>query len=110
MPKPRVKVPKSVKAGSEALIKTLLRHPMEAGTGKYKKGPKKGQKKVRNMIEKFQAAYNGQVVFSMDLQGGISANPYIAFKLKPTKSGKLEMTWHQTDGKVFKVARDIKVG
>jgi sulfur-oxidizing protein SoxZ len=104
--KPRVKVPKSAAAGEIIQIKTLISHKMETGLRK----DKKGNVIPRMIINKFSCTLNGKVVFSADWQAGISANPYLAFKLKAMESGKLEFKWVDDDGAVYTKSADLKVG
>ena len=107
MAKPRVKVPRTAKVGSVVTIKTLISHKMETGRRKNKKT---GKKIPRKIIQDFSAKFNGKEVFGAQLHGAISANPYIAFPLKVTGSGDLEMTWTEETGKTWKAKRSIKAG
>jgi len=107
MAKPRVKAPKTAKAGDIVQIKTLISHKMETGLRKDKKTGKPIPKKI---IESFAATYNGSEVFSSTLHSSISANPYIAFYLKVGKSGDLVMTWKEDTGKSWSAKKSIKVG
>jgi sulfur-oxidizing protein SoxZ len=102
---PRVKVPEEVKKGEVFEIKTLIPHQMESGQRKDKAG------KVipRMIINKFVCKYNGDVIFSVDLQPAISANPYFSFYAVATDSGELEFTWVDDQGKVYKTTAKIKV-
>jgi sulfur-oxidizing protein SoxZ len=89
LPKPRIKVPDSVKAGEVIEIKTLISHVMETGQRREKDG------KIipRNIINTFTAVFEGNLVFKAELQPGISANPYIAFFMKVPGPGEIEFTW-----------------
>jgi sulfur-oxidizing protein SoxZ len=89
MSKPRVKVPDTAKVGDIIEIKTLISHTMETGQRK----DKDGKTISRNIINTFTAAYNGKEVFKAALQPGIAANPYIAFFLKVTGPGEIELSW-----------------
>ncbi|HHN66758.1 MAG TPA: thiosulfate oxidation carrier complex protein SoxZ [Thermopetrobacter sp.] len=106
MAKARVKVPGKAKAGEVILIKTLIRHKMESGNRKDKKT---GQKIPRHIIDKFTAKYNGEVFFSSDWEGGVSANPYCSFNCKVDKSGAFEFIWHDEKGEEFKAEAKIEV-
>lgn len=103
--KPRVKVPAEVKKGEVVEVKTLISHKMETGLRK----DKKGEKIPRNIINKFVASFNGEQVFAMDIDPAIAANPYIKFSLRPEKSGELEMTWTDDDGKSYSSKKKISV-
>jgi len=106
MAKARVKVPKKVKKGEAFQVKTLVSHKMETGQRKDKKT---GNKIPRMIINKFVCKYNGKEVFSSDWHPAISANPYIAFYVKATESGKLDMTWTEDNGKTTTKTAKVNV-
>lgn len=104
--RPRVRVPKTAARGEIVEIKTLISHEMESGQRK----DSQGNIIPRKIINRFEARYNGELVFAMDLHPAISANPYIAFKLKVDEPGELEFKWVDDDGSVYtdKAKIDVK--
>jgi len=92
--KPRVRVPSTAKVGEVIEIKTLISHVMETGQRK----DQAGNTIPRNIINTFTATFNGKEVFKVDLQPGISANPYIAFYMRVPGPGELELTWLDDSG------------
>lgn len=104
-PKPRVKLPKTAKAGETIVIKTLISHEMESGQRKDKDG------KVipREIINKFSCEFNGKPVFACDMEPAISANPYFEFSAKLTESGKFKFTWVDDNGSVYTDEAAIEV-
>ena len=96
--KPRVRAPKKAKKGDIVKIKTLISHKMESGQRKDKKT---GKKIPRNIINKFVCTFNGKTVVSSDWHGAISANPYMAFRMRAEESGEFEFKWTADDGKEF---------
>lgn len=104
-PKPRVKVPKTAKAGEVVVIKTLISHTMESGQRK----DKDGNLIPRKIINKFTCEFNGTPVFSCDLDPAISANPYFEFSAKVTESGTFKFTWVDDDGTVYTDEQAIEV-
>src|SRR5690606_40602609 len=68
-------LPSTAKVGEVIEIKTLISHVMETGQRK----DQAGNTIPRNIINTFIATFNGKEVFKVDLQPGISANPYMAF-------------------------------
>jgi sulfur-oxidizing protein SoxZ len=104
-PKPRVKVPKSAKAGELITLKTLINHDMETGQRK----DKDGKPIPRQIINKFTCEFEGQPVFSCDLDPAISANPYFEFNAKVTQSGTFKFTWTDDDGSVYTAEESIEV-
>jgi sulfur-oxidizing protein SoxZ len=104
-PKPRVKVPKTAKAGEVIVIKTLISHEMESGQRK----DKDGKPIPRKIINTFTCEFNGQPVFSCDLDPAISANPYFEFNAKMTESGTFKFTWVDDDGSAYSDEQAIEV-
>jgi len=104
-PKPRVKVPKSAAAGEVITIKTLISHDMESGQRK----DKDGNTIPRKIINKFTCDFNGQPVFSCDIDPAISANPYFEFSAKVAESGTFKFTWVDDDGSVYETEEQIEV-
>ncbi|GAB4237808.1 MAG: thiosulfate oxidation carrier complex protein SoxZ [Methyloligellaceae bacterium] len=97
-PKPRVKAPKTASKGEVITIKTLISHKMETGLRKDKKT---GEKIPRNIINKFIAKFNGETVFSVDIDPAISANPYFQFPMKAEESGEFEFIWIDDKGETY---------
>ena len=104
-PKPRLKLPKTAKAGEVITIKTLINHPMETGQRK----DKQGNKIPRKIINKFTCEFEGQTVFECDIAPAISANPYFEFNAKPMKSGTFKFTWVDDDGSKYTTEQAIEV-
>lgn len=104
-PKPRVKLPKSASAGEVITIKTLISHDMESGQRKDKDG------KVipREIINKFTCEFDGETVFSCDLEPAISANPYFEFNVKVPHSGTFKFTWVDDNGSVYSSEEKIEI-
>ncbi len=104
-PKPRVKVPKKASKGEVITIKTLISHPMESGQRK----DKQGNVIPRQIINKFTCEFNGQVVFSCDLEPAVSANPYLEFSAKVEDSGTFKFSWLDDDGSTYSTENEITV-
>jgi sulfur-oxidizing protein SoxZ len=103
--KPRVKVPKKASAGEVITIKTLISHKMESGQRK----DRDGNLVPRKIINKFEVSFNGQPVFSADIDPGVSANPYLEFSAKVEESGTFTFTWTDDDGSVYSTEQSIEV-
>ncbi len=97
-PKPRVKAPKEAGKGEIVTIKTLISHKMETGLRKDKKT---GKKIPRQIINKFIAKFNGEDIFSVDIDPAISANPFFQFSMKAEDSGEFEFTWIDDNGETY---------
>jgi len=103
--KPKVKLPKSAKAGELILVKTLAPHDMETGNRKGKDG----NKVPRMILNKFTCSVGGSEIFCADMHPAVSANPYITFYIKAEKSGTYELNWTDDNGKVAAVSQDMAV-
>ncbi|SHM01324.1 thiosulfate oxidation carrier complex protein SoxZ [Roseibium suaedae] len=103
--KPRVKVPKTAAKGEVITLKTLISHQMESGQRK----DKEGKTIPRQIINKFTCEYNGQPVFSCDLDPAVSANPYLEFTAKVEESGTFKFTWVDDDGSIYTAENELKV-
>lgn len=101
--KPRVKIPKVIAAGDVVTIKTLISHRMESGQRKDEEG------KIipRHIINHFEAVYNGQVVFSVDIDPAVSANPYLKFSARIEKAGTFTMRWTDDAGEVVEHIQEV---
>jgi len=106
MAKPRVKVPKSAKAGQVIQIKTLISHKMETGNRKDKKT---GKKIPRLIINSFVATFNGKEVFNAKMHPSVSANPYFSFFMKVPGPGEFVFTWTDDNGKSWTAKKKLKV-
>lgn len=114
MAKPRIKFPKTAKAGDVVLVKTMISHGMETGLRPNKKKP--GEKVPRKIINSFSAKFNGKDVFSAVIYPSTSANPYFAFNFKAMESGEMVFSWREDkdandpNGEVITAKKSIKVG
>lgn len=72
-----------VRAGSGE-IKLLLSHPSENG---QRKDAKSGQVVPAHFVKSLTVAVNGKTVMDSQWGGGISKDPYLAFKVKGMKAG-----------------------
>ena len=86
---PRIRLPAQIRAGEVIEIRTLITHIMETG----QRRDQAGAVVPRDIIRRFEAKFEGELVFAMDLAPAISANPYIAFQFRAEKPGRFEFTW-----------------
>ena len=103
--KPRLKLPKEAKKGEIIEIKTLLPHVMESGQRK----DKDGETIPRKIINKFACEFNDKLVFVVDLEPAIAANPYLQFHAKVEESGMFKFSWTDDDGTVTTAEENITV-
>jgi len=94
MAKARLKVPATASKGEIITVKSLISHPMETGQRKDKAGNKIPRKIINNVV----CTYNGRKVLESNWHPAISADPYLAFNLRASESGTIEVTWTDDDG------------
>ena len=103
--KPRVKVPKSAKAGEAVTIKTLISHTMESGQRKNDAG----EVIPRSIINRFTCEFNGENVIDITLEPAISTNPYFQFDATVPAAGEFKFTWYDDDGSVYEDTKAIEI-
>lgn len=89
-----IRLPALARPGEIIEVRVLLQHPMETG---YRPGPD-GRTLPRNIVRRIEAHFEGEPVFAADLFPAITANPYLAFKLRVLKSGTLVLRLEGDNG------------
>ena len=83
-------------SGDSADVKCLMNHPMETG---LRKDAKTGAMVPAHHITNVTATVDGKTVLDAEWGGGISKNPYLAFKVKgAAKGGKVVVSWVDNTG------------
>lgn len=101
----RISIPATARQGEIVEIKALMQHPMESG---FRRGSR-GERIPRDIVTEFTCAFAGDEVFRWELKPGISANPFIAFHLRVTRSGQLTFTWTDQHGVVTREVRELVI-
>ena len=102
-PTPRVRLPKSAKAGVPFRVRTRITHPMHTGLLR----DRDGRLIPRRIVNRFSVRYGGEVAISVDLKRAVSADPYIEFEMAVPESGELEFEWVDDDGSVYSLRKRI---
>ncbi len=77
-------------------VKALINHPMETG---QRKDSKTGELIPAHFIQEITCEYQGKVVMNALWSGGVSKNPYLAFKFKGGESGEtVKLSWQDNKG------------
>ncbi len=61
----------------------------------------------RKIIHTFTCEFNGELVFSCDLDTAISANPFFEFTARVAQAGTFKFTWIDDDGTVTQIEKNI---
>lgn len=104
--KPRVKVPKTAKAGETVTIKSLISHPMESG---HRKDRATGELVPRKIINRFQVTFNGEEVIDVEMGTAVAANPYFQFDMVVPGAGTIRFEWIDDDGTVYDLEKTIAI-
>ncbi len=100
-----IHVPPRARAGEIIEIRTLVQHPMETG---FRPLPAGGFV-PRLILRRFECIYDGAVVFAAELHPAVAANPYIAFRLRATRSGRILFRWIDDQGAVREEHAGIEI-
>ncbi|MBY0338984.1 MAG: thiosulfate oxidation carrier complex protein SoxZ [Acetobacteraceae bacterium] len=104
MNQPRIRVPRSVRAGEPFEIRTLLEHPME--TGLRQEG---GRAVARDLVHRFVVRVNGEVALDASLRNGTAANPYHVFWLRLDRAAELDFNWTDEAGRTARATARVAV-
>ena len=89
-----INMPRAARRGEVVEIRALIAHPMESGF----RADAEGRLLPADIIRRFTARYDAEVVFSAELFPAIASNPYLAFSTLATASGTLSFTWEGDKG------------
>jgi sulfur-oxidizing protein SoxZ len=86
-------------------VKVLMRHPMETGR---REDPASGELIPRHFIQEVLCEHNGKIAMSLDWSWGISADPYLAFKVKNAQVGDtISVRWTDDQGQTATLSTEI---
>jgi len=105
LPTPRLRVPRSARAGEAVEIRTLIEHPMETGLRH------EGARAVpRDLLNRMVVRVNGEVALQAELRNGTSANPYHVFFLRLDRTSEIEVAFSDERGRTTRATARIAVG
>ena len=101
---PRIRIPRSARAGEVIEIRTLIEHPMETGLRH-----EAGRALPRDMLARLLVRMNGETLFSADFQNGTATNPYHVFFVRVEKSSQFEVIWTDERGRQARTEARVAV-
>jgi sulfur-oxidizing protein SoxZ len=101
---PRIRVPRSARAGEAVEIRALVEHPMETGLRHHG-----GRAVPRDMLNRLLLRVNGEVAVQAELRNGTSANPYHVFFLRFDRTSELEFVWTDERGRSARATARVVV-
>lgn len=106
MSKPRTWISNANPAAGEVVrVRALIEHPMESGL----RLDAEGKEIPRNIVNTFEAALDGELLFNWQPETAISQNPYIEFTFTARSSGELQLKWLDDEGAVITDALPISL-
>ena len=82
--------------GEAALVKVIIRHPMETGR---RKDSVTGETIPRHFIRELHCEHNGEPVLSADWSWGLARNPYLSFRILEARAGdRVRVRWSDNRG------------
>lgn len=100
-----VHLPRSVRRGEPFEVRSTLAHAMETG---YRRDSD-GRLLPRDIVRRFEARLDNELVFAADLHPAVAANPFIAFWMAAERSGTLELRWTGDRGFDHRERADVAV-
>ena len=94
---PRIRAPRTAKAGEIVEIRTLIEHPMETGLRS-----ESGKLVERDMLTRMIVRGNGETLLDAEFRNGTSANPSHVFFLRIEATTDLEIVWSDDKGRSVK--------
>ena len=93
------------KSGEVVRVRALIEHRMETGL----RLGEDGQAIQRNIVSRFEAKLDDELLFVWEPETAISQNPYIEFTFLAVKPGELTMTWTDDSGAVITGSKAVMV-
>ncbi len=102
---PMIRMASHAKKGEIIEVRSLIMNPMTTGLSKNKAG----KLIPAHFIQTVTVTFNSKPLCNVDWSTAISANPYLAFKMRAEESGTLEMVWKDNTNGVWSSKAAITV-
>ncbi len=102
---PMIRMPGHAKKGEVIEVRSLIMDPMITGFVKNKAG----RIPPADFIEEVTVTFNGKLLMTADWGTAVSANPYLAFKMRAESSGTLRMVWRDNRGRHWSTSARLRV-
>jgi len=102
---PRIRIPRSARAGEVIEIRTLIEHPMETGLRHDS-----GTVRPRDLLHRLLVRMNGETLFVAELRNGTSVNPYHVFFARIARTSDFEFIWQDERGATASATARVTVG
>ncbi|MHB1280705.1 MAG: thiosulfate oxidation carrier complex protein SoxZ [Acidithiobacillus sp.] len=102
---PMIRMASSAKKGEIIEVRSLIMNPMTTGLMK----DKAGKLIPAHFIQTVNVTFNNKPLLDIDWSTAVSANPYLAFKLRAESSGTLKMVWKDNTGGIWSADSKLTV-
>jgi sulfur-oxidizing protein SoxZ len=97
----------SPKKGELLRVRAQMEHVMESG---LRTDPATGKLRPRNIIQRFEARLDQQLLFAWTPGISVAQNPYIEFTFLARSSGELHFAWQDDAGQTLRAQKTLTVG
>ncbi len=94
----------SVTKGKAIKVQSVLIHPQKTGREK-----KDGKPVKAHHVTDIDIKFDGKSITTVKATAALSENPYIAFYVRPDKTGKISIEWKDNQGGSFKNKNDLEI-
>ena len=102
--KPRIWLSNATPAKGEMVrVRAVIVHRMETGL----RLNSEGKAIPRNIVNKFTATFNGELLLEWAPETAIAQNPFLEFTFVAKNSGKLVMRWEDDEQQIITSETDI---
>lgn len=91
--------------GEVVRVRALIEHRMESG---MRLGPD-GKTIARNIVSKFEARLDDDLLFTWQPETAVSQNPYIEFTFVARRTGELRLSWVDDAGATVNGSKALTV-
>lgn len=102
---PMIRMRRHAKKGEVIEVRSLIMDPMITGFIKNKAGVIP----PADFIQQVTVTFNGKLLMTADWGTAVSANPYMAFKMRAESSGTLKMVWRDNRGRHWSTTAKLQV-
>lgn len=93
------------KAGDIVRVRAQIEHRMESGL----RLDAKGQPIARNIVTRFEARLDNDLLFIWSPETAIAQNPFLEFTFMARQSGELKMLWRDDQGLTLTANKALQI-
>jgi sulfur-oxidizing protein SoxZ len=90
----KVLLPSQIRRGTTIHVRAMIVHPMLTGLSRDAQGNPIPAHFIREVV----VTHAGERIARFSWTSGVSRDPYVAFPMRATREGPLEVTWRDNEG------------